>query len=117
MSPKLKSSCVVESKHYSSHQEKRLKLDVISKFIKKHDYQLKFVVNEEEELTEIKNIIADLEQLGHKVDKSKVLLMPQAVTKEQLENRTLQLVEWAKQCGFRFCDRLHVRIWGDKRGV
>lgn len=117
MSPKLSSSCVSTSANYQSHQEKRLNIEAISQFIEKHDYQLKFVVNQEDELNEIQQILEELKDRGLVVPVSKVLLMPQAVSKDQLEQRSLQVVEWAKKYDFRFCDRLHVRLWGDKRGV
>jgi hypothetical protein len=31
--------------------------------------------------------------------------------------RAPAIAELCRQHGFRFCDRLHIRLWGDKRGV
>lgn len=117
LSPKLSSSCVLDSDHYNSHHSKRLNIEALALFCKNHEVQLKFVVNEEKELEEIKNILTELKQKGLDDLHQKVLLMPQAVSLEQLQNRSEQVIEWCKKESFRFCDRTHIRIWGDKRGV
>jgi 7-carboxy-7-deazaguanine synthase len=46
-----------------------------------------------------------------------VLLMPEGRTPAELDQRAPWLAEACRDRGFRFCDRLHVRLWGDRRGV
>jgi 7-carboxy-7-deazaguanine synthase len=46
-----------------------------------------------------------------------VLLQPQGLRAEDLAARTPWLVEACKAHGFRFSPRLHILIWGAKRGV
>jgi 7-carboxy-7-deazaguanine synthase len=46
-----------------------------------------------------------------------VLLMPQGVTPEEVRARGLWLVEECKRHGFRYCPRLHIDLYGNRRGV
>ncbi len=50
-------------------------------------------------------------------DRKKVILMPEGIDPDTLHERSLWLVEQAKQTGFRFSPRLHVDLWGNRRGV
>lgn len=83
-------------------------------------FQLKFVYSGEESLVEIKDILDKLvEETGYskEVIYGSVLLMPEAGSKGQLENNSEECVQVCLENGFRFCDRLHLRIWGNKRCV
>jgi 7-carboxy-7-deazaguanine synthase len=95
------------------HQQRRLNLAVIGELIERYDYQLKFVAERENDFSEIEEI---LEELGG-VDRARVLVMPQGRTREELHERTPWIVELCKQHGFAYCPRLHIEIWGDRRGV
>ena len=46
-----------------------------------------------------------------------VMLMPEGTTNEQLQNISQECATVCIREGWRFCDRLHIRIWGDKREV
>jgi 7-carboxy-7-deazaguanine synthase len=48
---------------------------------------------------------------------NRILLMPEGVTREVMAQRGVWLAEICKQHGYRFSPRLHIDIWGDKRGV
>lgn len=83
-------------------------------------FQLKFVYSGEESLVEIKDILDKLvERSGYskEIIYGSVLLMPEAGSKDQLENNSEECVKVCLENGFRFCDRLHLRIWGNKRCV
>ena len=41
--------------------------------------------------------------------------MPQARTREELLARSPMVAELCKETGFRFCDRLHIVLWGNER--
>ena len=77
-----------------------------------YDYQVKFVVTTDEDLEEIKEF-----EEKFKVPREKILLMPEGTTKEDIERKQLPLAEYCIENNYRFCDRMHVRFWGDKRGV
>jgi 7-carboxy-7-deazaguanine synthase len=50
-------------------------------------------------------------------ERERTLLMPEAATAEQLEQRSPQVAEWSQQLSVRFSSRLHVALWGGRRGV
>ena len=77
------------------------------------DYQIKFVIDRPEDVAEAEAI---LERLPG-VDRTKVLLMPQGVTREELDHRAGWLVEVCKERGFRYCPRLHIELYGNRRGT
>lgn len=72
----------------------------------------KFVVKNPEDLVEIEQCLED-----HAIAATKVILMPEGRDPSSLDQRAQWLAECCKNKGFRFGDRLHVRLWGDKRGV
>jgi 7-carboxy-7-deazaguanine synthase len=43
--------------------------------------------------------------------------MPEGRTAAELDRSAPQLADRCRELGFRFCDRLHIRLWGDRRGV
>lgn len=53
----------------------------------------------------------------HGIIRERILVMPEGRTPKELNEKTLWLVEQAKKEGLRFTPRLHVDIWGAKRGV
>ena len=72
----------------------------------------KFVVESVDDMAEILKLIEK-----HQAPRQRVLLMPQAQTREQLAARSPEIIELCKQYGFRFGSRLHVAIYSDKDGV
>jgi 7-carboxy-7-deazaguanine synthase len=72
----------------------------------------KFVVCAPADLTEIKML-----QSRHDIPPGRILLMPEGRTAVELDQSAPQLADLCRELGFRFCDRLHIRLWGDRRGV
>lgn len=72
----------------------------------------KFVVAEPRDLEEIEVLLA-----AHSLPRQRVMLMPEGRTCADLDRHAIWLAETCRDRGFRFCDRLHIRLWGDKRGV
>ena len=63
--------------------------------------------------------IGEVLQLAERfaLPRERVLLQPEGLRAEELAARTPWLVEACKAHGFRFSPRLHILIWGAKRGV
>jgi 7-carboxy-7-deazaguanine synthase len=81
------------------------------------DFQLKFVYSGKESLDDILEFLNDLEkELGWPVPGDHIYLMPEGVTEEQLSKTGREAAQVCIERGWRFTDRLHIRIWGDKRG-
>lgn len=94
------------------HVKNYRNIESLKRWINDFDYQLKFVVSDENDLQEIKELI---EEIG--ADKSKVYLMPEGATREQLESRRKQVYETCLKLGYNYTDRLHILVYNDKKGV
>jgi 7-carboxy-7-deazaguanine synthase len=132
LSPKLSNSTPPPERDPAwakKHESNRLQLEVISEWIRKYPFQLKFVVSSEPDLAEIKDLLSRLETFvapphqsvrgeeGPPVPFHQVLLMPEGVDTQTLASRSPWLVEICKREGFRFCPRLHIDLFGHKRGT
>jgi 7-carboxy-7-deazaguanine synthase len=95
------------------HEDSRLDLAVLRELIDNYEYQLKFVVDSEADLPEIQQTI---EEIGN-VDSEKVMLMPQAVTRDELLAKSPMVAELCKNTGFAFCQRLQVLLWNNQKGT
>ena len=78
------------------------------------DYQLKFVVGSVGDVAEIETMIRDT---GCGIPASKVMLMPEGTTVETLRAKAAWLGELCKARGYRYAHRLHIELYGNKRGT
>ena len=97
----------------AKHDGSRHRPEVVAALIQRHDYQLKFVVAQQDDVEEIESY---LEEVGE-VDRGKVLLMPEGIDAETLEERASWLESLAAERGFAFCPRLHIAWYGNKRAT
>jgi len=88
-------------------------LAVLRELIAHYKYQLKFVVDSQDDLPEIQQTI---EEIGN-VDLQKVMLMPQATTRDELLAKSPMVADMCKRTGFTFCQRLQVLLWDNQKGV
>jgi 7-carboxy-7-deazaguanine synthase len=117
ISPKLANSTPHDregGRFVAMHEKQRLNIPVIQQFIDHApDFQLKFVVSSEADLSEIHALLAQLRGWTP----ADVLLMPEGTDTETLASRSGWLAETCKRTGFRFCPRLHVILYGHTRGT
>ena len=111
ISPKLAHS-TPEGKWAATHERLRIQPDILGLLMRSYQHQLKFVVADPKDMDEIRSL---LDQLA--ADRSKVILMPEGIDSEVLRERSLWLAEICKREGFRFSPRLHVDLYGNKRGT
>jgi len=111
ISPKLANS-TPEGPFAQQHERLRLQVDVLSQLMSRCSYQLKFVVRDPDDMSEINQLV---QALG--AGKEHVILMPEGIDRDTLRERGLWLAEICKQTGFRFSPRLHVDLYGNRRGV
>jgi len=95
------------------HEKQRLNLPVIQKFLDNYDYQLKFVVAEKKDFAEIAEILEQLKT----VERSRVLIMAEGRTTARLRARGRWIAELCKRYGYRFTPRLHIELYGNRRGT
>ena len=116
LSPKLANSTPwkrQQGKFAEMHEKRRLDLDVIQRFIDGYDYQLKFVADQKRDFDEIRAILDQLK----KVDSGRVLIMPQGKTSKELRRKARWIVELCKRHGYGFTPRLHIELFGNRRGT
>ena len=94
------------------HDRLRTNFDVLKRLTSEFDHQLKFVIATPGDLDEIRTLAAALRTPAHRV-----LLMPEGTTAEALQERAGWVGEICKQEGFRYCPRLHIELYGNRRGV
>ena len=115
ISPKLANSTPHRregGKWAAQHDRLRYQPEMLKRLMGEYDYQLKFVVCSEGDLPEIEQIV---EETG--ADRKRVVLMPEGTSMETIAERASWIVEICKQEKFRYSPRLHIDLWGDKRGV
>ena len=111
VSPKLAHS--TPEGHWSArHERLRFQPEVLRRLMADYDYQLKFVVASPDDRVEIRRLVECLQ-----ANPGKVILMPEGVDASTLHERALWIAEICKQEGFRFSPRLHIDLWGNRRGV
>lgn len=97
----------------AKHQAKRNQPDVVKRLIETYEYQLKFVVDTQNDLDEI---LQYLDQVKPE-DRSKVLLMPQGTKLSELTDKEQWLIPICEKHQFTFCPRKHIEWYGNKRGT
>jgi 7-carboxy-7-deazaguanine synthase len=111
ISPKLANS-TPDGVFHDRHEQLRLQPEVLRRLTREYDYQLKFVVAREADLAEVQLIV---KMLNAPADK--VILMPEGISSETLSERGAWIAELCKTNGYRFGPRLHVYLYGNRRGV
>lgn len=90
----------------------RLQPEALKFFARSPKAWFKFVVSSTTDLEEIDTLLATYEIPNHHV-----ILMPQGRTTAELDAVSQFLADHCRQKNFRFSDRLHIRLWGDRQGV
>lgn len=135
VSPKLSTSVDKEHKILSAQEAEhhdKTRLNYKSLFdiaMYSKDYQFKFVYSGPECIDEIKDIFSKMAQYVEKGDDCEVSawmrrhpnkntqLMPEGMTNDQLTRTRPGAVQACLDNGWRYSEREHIIIWGDKRGV
>ena len=96
----------------AQHDRLRINRPVLQDLMARYEYQLKFVIEKTADLEEVRELVSSL-----RADPQRVVLMPEGTDRDLLRERGVWLAEIAKAEGFRFTPRLHLELWGDRRGV
>ena len=113
ISPKLSNSAPTDPELAAIHQDSRPDLAVLQELIEHYEYQLKFVIDSQADLLEIQQTIEKIRN----VNPEKVMLMPQAATRDRLLAKSPMVADMCKRTGFAFCQRLQVLLWNNQRGT
>lgn len=117
LSPKLLNSSPDAEKHGAwrkKHDATRWQPDAVREWIDRYPYQFKFVVSRPEDVEELEHMLAALKR---EIPRHKVLLMPEGTSLEKMRGRAGWLGELCKARGYRYAHRLHIELYGNKRGT
>jgi organic radical activating enzyme len=112
-------SCIyalsVKLSNSGEEYKKRVRADIFNSIIDSADETFfKFTVDEKSLKDGLSKEIDEILSLAHKTD---VTCMPKGGSKDEVEENTEAVIEYCKRRGYRYSDRLHIRIWDQNKGV
>ncbi len=115
ISPKLSNSNPLNatSKLRHLHETNRSHPDIVCNLIHNYNYQLKFVVDEPEDLLEMEEYIAMLDD----VNPSHVYLMPLATDASVMWSKSEWIIPYCLKRQFQYCPRMQLEWYGNRRGT
>jgi organic radical activating enzyme len=115
-SPTIRERCQlnISPKLPSSGNSPRLmyRLDALRALAAAPNAWFKFVVADRADFAAMEEIISACE-----LPPARVIVMPEGRTQAELTRHALAIADLVKERGYRLLPRLHVMLWGDKRGV
>ncbi|MFV0562524.1 7-carboxy-7-deazaguanine synthase QueE [Malaciobacter mytili] len=94
--------------------KKRVNIKTLTQIINNcEDKYLKFVINKDF-LVKAKE---EIDEILQQIPKVEVYLMPMGDTALQMNENSEAVINLALESGFKYCDRLHIRVWDNKRGI
>ncbi|PLY04320.1 MAG: 7-carboxy-7-deazaguanine synthase QueE [Arcobacter sp.] len=106
MSVKLSNSFEPEKKRININTLKEISSKTLNSY-------LKFVVDK----NSINIVEKEIIEIRKKVGNIEIYLMPLGSTVEEIDKNSETVINMAIKNGFKYSDRLHIRIWDNKRGV
>jgi 7-carboxy-7-deazaguanine synthase len=115
ISPKLLNSLPSEAepRWRRRHDRTRRAPDVIRALVDRYDYQFKFVIDTPDDLAEMEIYLQEFPR----VDRRRVLLMPQGTSLVELQDRVPWIVAYAQEHGLGYSPRKHIEWYGFTRGT
>lgn len=93
-------------------QEIRIKPKILQQFLHTERAIFKFVVTNQKDINEVIEIVSH-----NNIPENRVYLMPEGRDSLTIAKRGVWVVDQCSKYGFNYSHRLHVTLWGDKRGV
>ena len=111
ISPKLSNS-TPEGRFAAQHERLRIQPEVLLQLMSRYEFQLKFVVEKPADVDEVRALVRELG-----AEASRVILMPEGTDRERVRERGIWIAEACKSEGYRYSPRLHVELYGNRRGT
>lgn len=111
---KLMFSMSVKLSNSGEKLSKRINVQTLQNIINgsKESY-LKFVIDK----NFIENATQEIDAILKQIPKCEVYLMPLGDTSKIIDKNSLSVIELALEKGYKYSDRLHIRVWNNQRGV
>jgi organic radical activating enzyme len=74
---------------------------------------LKFVVGKDF----LQSASKEIDDILNQIPKCEVYLMPMGDSAKAIDDNSLSIINLCLEKGFKYSDRLHIRVWNNKRGV
>lgn len=98
--------------HSGNSLSKRRRLEVLKWFGASGKSIFKFVCVEDDDLNEVDEIVQEA-----RIMRDRVYIMPEGITQEKIDEHTRALVPSVLARGYNLTQRLHITLWGNRRGV
>jgi 7-carboxy-7-deazaguanine synthase len=116
ISPKLAGSgpaAEQDARWHVRHEQSRHVPEVLRRLVAEYPYQIKFVVDSPADCQAAQAWLEEFPQ----IDRSRVLLMPQGIDVETLEQKAEWLQPYCQEHRLHFCPRKHIEWFGCVRGT
>jgi 7-carboxy-7-deazaguanine synthase len=113
ISPKRPNSTPTDVVWSSRHEVLRDRTDVVTRMTREYRYQLKYVVDSPADVVDVEGHVA---QIGGVAPK-RVFLMPQGTDATALRDKMQWLGDEAARRGYSVSPRLHIELFGNRRGT
>jgi 7-carboxy-7-deazaguanine synthase len=113
ISPKRPNSTPSDALWSKRHDALRDRIDVVSQMTREYRYQLKYVIDSPEDVTDVDVHVA---RIGG-ITPDRVFLMPQGTDVSELREKTEWLQGEAARRGYSVSPRLHIELFGNRRGT
>jgi 7-carboxy-7-deazaguanine synthase len=113
ISPKRINSTPNDAKWSARHEDRRDRPDLVAQMTRAYRYQLKYVIDCP---ADVEDVDRHIRRIGGIVP-SRVFLMPQGVDADELREKTNWLRPAAKERGYSISPRLHIELFGNRRGT
>jgi 7-carboxy-7-deazaguanine synthase len=101
-----------EGRFRERHRALRSRIGPLQRLLSRHpEHQLKFVVRGKDDVGEIETLV---EHLG--LARERVLLMPEGRSAAEVAARAAAVARLCLEHGFRYTPRLHLELFGNRRG-
>lgn len=94
--------------------EKRINIKTLTTILQQNkESYLKFVIDK----VFLPKASKEIDNILQQIPMCDIYLMPLGDTAKLIDENSLSVIEFALQKGFKYSDRLHIRVWNNKRGV
>ena len=114
ISPKRANSTPTADAVWSSrHETLRDRADVVARMTREYHYQLKYVIDQPDDIEDVDRHVRAIGGIAP----ARVFLMPQGTDAGELSQKTQWLLPAAEKRGYRVSPRLHIELFGNRRGT
>lgn len=99
--------------HSGNRRDKRIVHTALTDLVNRHNSTFKFVCQSPQHISEVELDFVE----PYKIPAKRVYVMPLGTNTEDLEIHTRDVIDLVLSRGWNLTPRMHVQLWGDRRGV